>query len=536
MPRRLLPFVFALTLLFPAAHAGEAGGFLRDGERWLLLGDSITHNDTYRRLLLRLIAHHHPEADIVLGNGALSGVRSNYKEDAGELKPTLVTIMLGMNDVIHAGWSYAPDYKQRLEKYRAAMLERVRKYKEMGADVVLMSPTLTDEGASMDFFEVQNTAEILRAFGRAVHEIAQQEEVFYLPVAEDLEHYQRRLDAYEVLRQDGVHPSALGQYCIARTFYERFGIGRPLGGPRTLREPTAPATVAVSLRTRFLEKAADGIDLDLTAKEARTVTASWSLGDDRGTVELELQKGTRTWSVPVKAASLPAKPGACRWLILELAERANRSLYVLDLARVPVLHLQDGTVSGTITADDERAEGKTVGTWTIERRGKALLFSGEVTDAANKGTGLFPWMRDGVGLWLDLRPPERYGGPGLDADVFQTVLTVRKEPKFCLTPVPWVGRALQYAASAGGEATETGYRWHLILEGAFSTARRFDAEKMDCFGFNLVVTDADGKTTRHYPAFKADQPPDVHAGTLMLVDLNRRFQQEAATNLHLWGW
>ena len=43
----------------------------------------------------------------MVGNSAVAGVESDYREKS-ELKPTLVTIMLGNNDVIHQDWTFNP--------------------------------------------------------------------------------------------------------------------------------------------------------------------------------------------------------------------------------------------------------------------------------------------------------------------------------------------------------------------------------------------------------------------------------------------
>jgi hypothetical protein len=89
-----------------AADEQARGSFFRNGDRWMLVGDSITNTDTYRQLVLRMLRHYHPDADIVVGNSAVNGVTSDYAAKR-EFKPTLVTIMLGMNNVIHRDWPYA---------------------------------------------------------------------------------------------------------------------------------------------------------------------------------------------------------------------------------------------------------------------------------------------------------------------------------------------------------------------------------------------------------------------------------------------
>ncbi len=54
--------------LLSAGGAAEPGScFLKNGDRWLFVGDSITNADVYRQVLLRVLQHYHPDADIIVG-------------------------------------------------------------------------------------------------------------------------------------------------------------------------------------------------------------------------------------------------------------------------------------------------------------------------------------------------------------------------------------------------------------------------------------------------------------------------------------
>ena len=252
----------------------------------------------------------------LVGNSAVSGVTSDYKEKR-EFTPTVVTIMLGMNDVIHQDWPFTPDLSAKKEHYRQDITAKVRQYKKLGAEVILMTPTYTDERFST-FFNVAMTRRFLEAFGAVVREIAAAEHCHWLPVAEELEAYQDTLGADQHVRHDGVHPNGIGQYQIARTLWQHLNVAGKLDGTRRMSQPSEPLPIQVRLASRFMHATADGVTLVLSTAKPSTVTATWSLGDSRGTVNLSLGPTETSWRVPVPLPALEVPLGSWRQLVVEL--------------------------------------------------------------------------------------------------------------------------------------------------------------------------------------------------------------------------
>jgi lysophospholipase L1-like esterase len=99
-----------LALLAAAAGAGEpAAPFaLRDGDRVVFYGDSITQAGDYGRFVEAYVRTRYPQWDVRFYNAGVGGdtVRGGWlgaidvrlERDVIALKPTVVTIMLGMND------------------------------------------------------------------------------------------------------------------------------------------------------------------------------------------------------------------------------------------------------------------------------------------------------------------------------------------------------------------------------------------------------------------------------------------------------
>ena len=93
-------FLFAAGLFLACSLSAGGESYFKKNERWLLTGDSITFTDTYRAAVKRIVDHFHPDNNIVFVNRAVWGVDAAHKTKVEE-KPTMVSIMLGMNNIIH---------------------------------------------------------------------------------------------------------------------------------------------------------------------------------------------------------------------------------------------------------------------------------------------------------------------------------------------------------------------------------------------------------------------------------------------------
>ena len=529
--------------------AGKDGGvsFLRAGDRWTMTGDSITHYDLYRQKVERLQRHFHPGVPVAITQAGVAGVGSGHQWEGVAAQATVVSIMLGMNNYINSNVVYGVDTAPTLAAYRQDMEKQIQEFRKGGAVVLLLSPTLTDPRFDHGLYELRGGEVFLRACAGILQELAAKSEgVYYIPVQEEFEALQGQLGNYEILRLDGVHPTALGQYQIARTLWEHLNLTAPMinEGPRSLATPPPPLPLPVvaALAKRMIQGRDDGIRLLFKAQAPQTVTATWSAGDARASEKLELPAGETAWQVPVPPAFLEMKPGQMRDVVVDLAAAdGRRSIYFIDLACVPVLHAKDGKFAGTLTASQKRPEGDTVATWTAEIKDKGLYLAGEVFDNDLEGQELWPWGRDGVGIWLDFRPGARFAGIGIDEDVSLSLLTVLDQPAFTCTLIPWVGRGMHLAADAGGERTATGYRWRLFVHRYFTKKQPVDVTQRDFLGFNVVVADQDrnpnGTFTANY--FQAHRPEDgavdKHPNCLMLLDLKNQIAADTVINVSLYG-
>ena len=384
MYRLQMVLILGLVALAAASAASAQGanaqkGFLRDGDVWAFLGDSITDAGTYARTLERVARFYHPEATLTFANHGVPGTlatsaKEQFAQASAAERPTIVSLMTGMNNTINSGWRLGDPTEPNIADYRNSIVSTIRQMKNNGLTVVLIGPTYTDESLGWaSSWELAGTQKLLEAYNKEDAEIARQEGVIFVPVGEEFEAYQRSLDPVKVLRQDGVHPHAAGQYQIARTLIHHLNLAGPLDGDRqALTTLPADCPVEVTLDTRRLAPDATGIPVTLATAAAGTYTFTWSykIGGTtypKQTAALTLT-GKDPWTLALPAG-LPQRAGQAADVLLEVSQGAARRLYLFDLATAPVLHPVNGVVSGVIAPG-----GKQVASWRalLPRQGDAF--------------------------------------------------------------------------------------------------------------------------------------------------------------------
>ena len=533
-----------LSLLFGAAltaRAAEGQCFLHDGDVWVFHGDSITNADSYRKLCARVFRHYHPEAKVEFVQAGVWGSASSdlVKRIKGEgRKATVASMMLGMNNAINGGWVKGLPRGPHLDAYRKDITEFARKYKAEGAAVILMSPTLADETTRHTVFRLEGANDFLRDCRRIIEEVAAAEGAVYLPVEEEFEAFQETLDRYQRLRPDGVHPASLGEYQIARTLWQRLNFAAPLGtGPRVAREPAPRLPVSLRLAARMLAPDAKGIEFVLEPAAGETLppklAVTWTVGDQRGTANIDT--AARAWTLaPPKG--LPAlKPGEGTEAVIEFRAGEQAALFVVDLGVVPVLHLKDNAIGGTVDSTTDRPGGRHVATWTLRRNGGELLLDADVVDGSIESGAQWAWGRDGLNLFWDLRPTARFADINLDADVHQTLVNVYDQPFFTVMVRPWLGTGMEFAATAGGERTASGYRIRFRLHEDFGLHRPLALAQRDFVGLAVIAVDAGpGGSTAFYEAVPPQWPHDQYANNLTIVDLKDKLPGSSVINAHVF--
>ncbi len=149
--------VCALALVGPGAWARSAkfgGFFLHDGDRVVFYGDSITEQQMYGRDIETFVATRYPKMHVSFLNSGWSGDRVTgggggpidvrLNRDVLPYRPTVVTILLGMNDGNYA--SFDPATFQTYTQGMTHIVDVLTR-KLPGVRLTLLTPTFFDYGA-----------------------------------------------------------------------------------------------------------------------------------------------------------------------------------------------------------------------------------------------------------------------------------------------------------------------------------------------------------------------------------------------------
>ena len=232
-------FGFALMLamtLGMATVATSADFFYRDGDKPVVfLGDSITDNQPYPKMIEAFILTRFPKWDVTFRNIGWSGdtaglrTRVNFengmKRDVMPLKPMAITIDFGMNDARGGDGAY-PGYVENTTKL-------VKQLKGSGARVALCTPSPEER-----YEEGQPAGsaynKMLWKYSQGLKEIAEKEGVIfvdqYTPFVKVIEDGRNagilsKTDSRNRLINDAVHPNMGGHLVMASSILK--GLNAP---------------------------------------------------------------------------------------------------------------------------------------------------------------------------------------------------------------------------------------------------------------------------------------------------------------------
>lgn len=148
--------LISLTVAVAIAQTGQGSFALRDGDRVLFYGDSITDNQFYPQFVENYVLTRFPAMRVSFFNYGWSGDRvtgggggdidKRLNRDVFPFKPSVVTIMLGMNDGLYRPWdeatfrTYSTGYEKILDALKAKGAPRVTLIKPSPYDDVTMTP------------------------------------------------------------------------------------------------------------------------------------------------------------------------------------------------------------------------------------------------------------------------------------------------------------------------------------------------------------------------------------------------------------
>jgi lysophospholipase L1-like esterase len=273
----ILMLVLSMSVVCLGADFKKTAGpvELEDGDSFVFIGDSITHQCLYTQYVEDYYYTRYPEKRIHFRNAGISGdmardVLERFDEDIVKFKPKYATILIGMND-----GEYTPFKDRIFNTYKRDMTEMLDKLEEIGVKAIPMTPTMFDlrqalvAGGEFDAEQAKNMYynEVLSFFGMWCMQQAEERGLGFVNMYEPLNRLTRegRKDEPKfTLIEDTIHPGENGQFIMAYTLLRDIGASGLVWSIEIIREGDDwDAEVENGKLSGF--KAEDGISFTFTS-------------------------------------------------------------------------------------------------------------------------------------------------------------------------------------------------------------------------------------------------------------------------------
>lgn len=223
---------------FTLKAAPEPGGLcLQPGDRLAIIGDSITEQKQYSRIIETYLTVCRPDLKVDVRQYGWSGETAEgflrrITNDCLRFKPTIATTCYGMND-----YRYKPYEAANAAWYRSNYTALARSLKDAGARVVLGSAGCVGKVASWVKSangNLEQHNEHLAALRNVALEIAESEHARFADVFSPMyraqgETWARLGTNYCVAGKDGVHPGGAGHLVMAYAYLHALGLDGQIG-------------------------------------------------------------------------------------------------------------------------------------------------------------------------------------------------------------------------------------------------------------------------------------------------------------------
>ncbi|MHC4255614.1 MAG: SGNH/GDSL hydrolase family protein, partial [Planctomycetota bacterium] len=220
---------------------------LEDGDTFVFIGDSITHQCLYTQYVEDYYYTRYPTKRIHFRNAGIGGdkardVLDRFDEDIAKFKPKYATILIGMND-----GEYTPFEDSIFNTYKEDMTEMLDKLEDIGVKAIPMTPTKFDLRQNLvagGEFEPQRAKEMhynatLSFFGMWCMQQAEERGLGFVNMYEPLNRLTRegrKEDPKFTLIEDTVHPGENGQFIMAYALLRDIGASGLVWSIEILRE------------------------------------------------------------------------------------------------------------------------------------------------------------------------------------------------------------------------------------------------------------------------------------------------------------
>lgn len=322
---------FTLAFIFVAVAAAQSPFYLKDGDRVVFYGDSITDQRLYTTFAESYVVTRFPTLNVSFTHSGWGGDRVTgggggpidlrLSRDVFPYKPTVITIMLGMNDGSYKAFdqklfdTYTTGFEHILDSIKA---------NAPNSRVTLIQPSPYDDTTRAPLFEGGYNAVLLR-YSDYLRNLAQTRHLDLADLNNPVTAMLKRAadtdkDQAQKIIPDRVHPVAAGHWIMAAAL---------------LKAWHAPALVS---------------DVTIDAKAGTAQTKNAKVADIKAGPQL-------AWTATESALPLPIDPND---KLLDLAVKSSDLIETLDQEMLRVNGLApgkwelkiDGLAAGAYTSDD----------------------------------------------------------------------------------------------------------------------------------------------------------------------------------------
>lgn len=197
---------------------------LESGDSIVFLGDSITHQCLYTQYVEDFFYTRYPKMRLKFHNSGVGGAKAwdalaRFDRDVAAYKPKYVTVLLGMND-----GQYQPFNDTIFQTYYKDMKELIGKIEAIGAQPILMTPTMFDARAARlgkrkrDPAALELYNSVLAYYGTWLREVATESGFGFVDMygpLNQITQVARQKDPHFTIIKDAIHPGAPGQVVMA---------------------------------------------------------------------------------------------------------------------------------------------------------------------------------------------------------------------------------------------------------------------------------------------------------------------------------
>lgn len=211
-----------------AEKGSKPGFFFRDGDRVVMIGDSITEQHQHSNFVEIYTLSRFPNwklafRNVGIGGDTSTGGNGRAQRDVLSFRPTAVTITFGMND---AGYKYPYD-PARMEAYRTGLQGMADQLKAAHARVAILSSSPVEKAE--DGPAMQGYNQTLEAFAGTAQQVAQKNGFQYVdqfhPHVQTLQKSRDAKASNRINGGDAVHPGPSGQLLMTWAILK--GLGAP---------------------------------------------------------------------------------------------------------------------------------------------------------------------------------------------------------------------------------------------------------------------------------------------------------------------